>query len=193
MPPLHPGGKYFFDPALDPVWAACVDVGFALSQHGGTGAPDYQPASFASFMVLATEHSFYSGRSLWQLILGGVFDRFPTLKIITHHCGGMVPFFAGRVSGAGQANLDAAGGVKVKVSRPTMDYFKMFYGDTALSGYTPGLMLGYNFFGADHVLFGTDAPFGEVKDKIASVANMAIPESDKAKIFSGNARRLLGI
>jgi predicted TIM-barrel fold metal-dependent hydrolase len=81
MPPLHPGGKYFFDPALDPIWSACVEVGFALSQHGGGGAPDYQPTSFASFMVLATEHSFYSGRSLWQLILGGVFDRFPTLKI----------------------------------------------------------------------------------------------------------------
>jgi predicted TIM-barrel fold metal-dependent hydrolase len=81
MPPLHPGGKYFFDPALDPIWAACREVGFALSQHGGTGAPQYEPASFASFMVLATEHSFFSGRSLWQLILGGVFDRFPELQI----------------------------------------------------------------------------------------------------------------
>jgi predicted TIM-barrel fold metal-dependent hydrolase len=81
MPPLHPGGKYFFDPALDPVWGACLEVGFALSQHGGTGSPEYQPTSFASFMVLATEHSFFSGRSLWQLILGGVFDRFPELRI----------------------------------------------------------------------------------------------------------------
>jgi predicted TIM-barrel fold metal-dependent hydrolase len=81
MPPLHPGGKYFFDPALDPVWAACQDVGFALTQHGGTGAPRYEPASFASFMVLATEHSFFSGRSLWQLILGGVFARFPDLAV----------------------------------------------------------------------------------------------------------------
>ncbi len=81
MPPLHPGGRYFFDPVLDPIWAACVEVGFALGQHGGTGAPQYEPPSFASFMVLATEHSFFSGRSLWQLILGGVFDRFPTLRI----------------------------------------------------------------------------------------------------------------
>lgn len=81
MPALHPGGRYFFDPALDPVWAACQEVGLPLAQHGGTGAPKYEPQSFASFMVLATEHSFFSGRSLWQLILGGVFDRFPNLKI----------------------------------------------------------------------------------------------------------------
>jgi predicted TIM-barrel fold metal-dependent hydrolase len=81
MPPLYPGSKFFFDPALDPIWAACQDVELPLSQHGGTGAPNYQPQVFAAFMVLAAEHSFFSGRSLWQLILGGVFDRFPELKI----------------------------------------------------------------------------------------------------------------
>ena len=37
MPALLPGGTFFFDPALDPVWAACVDVGLPVSQHGGTG------------------------------------------------------------------------------------------------------------------------------------------------------------
>jgi hypothetical protein len=52
-----------------------------LSQHGGFGAPNYHPAGPASFLVLATEHSFFSGRSLWQMILGGVFDRFPQLKV----------------------------------------------------------------------------------------------------------------
>jgi len=81
MPPLYPGSKFFFDPALDPIWSACVEVGLPLSQHGGTGAPNYQPQGMAAFMVLAAEHSFFSGRSLWQLILGGVFDRFPDLKI----------------------------------------------------------------------------------------------------------------
>jgi predicted TIM-barrel fold metal-dependent hydrolase len=81
MPPLYPGSKFFFDPALDPIWAACQETGLPLSQHGGTGAPDYQPAGFAAILVLAAEHSFFSGRSLGQMILGGVFDRFPDLKL----------------------------------------------------------------------------------------------------------------
>jgi predicted TIM-barrel fold metal-dependent hydrolase len=81
MPPLYPGSKFFFDPALDPIWAACVETGLPLSQHGGTGAPNYQPLGFSAFMVLSVEHSFFSGRSLWQLILGGVFERFPDLKL----------------------------------------------------------------------------------------------------------------
>jgi predicted TIM-barrel fold metal-dependent hydrolase len=84
MPPLRPeipGSRYFFDPALDPVWAACAETGLPLSQHGGVGTPNYHPMGPAAFLVLATEHSFFSGRSLWQLILGGVFDRFPSLKV----------------------------------------------------------------------------------------------------------------
>ena len=81
MPPLHLGGPYFFDPALDPIWAACQEAGLVLCQHGGTGSPEYAPKSFASFMVLAAEHWFFSSRSLWQLILGGVFERFPQLKL----------------------------------------------------------------------------------------------------------------
>jgi predicted TIM-barrel fold metal-dependent hydrolase len=81
MPPLLPGGTFFFDPALDPVWAACVEVDLPVSQHGGSGAPTYGPPGFAAIMTLAQEHSFYSGRSLWQLILGGVFERFPELRV----------------------------------------------------------------------------------------------------------------
>jgi predicted TIM-barrel fold metal-dependent hydrolase len=81
MPPLYPGSKYFFDPALDPVWRACVETGLPISQHGGVGAPNYRPQIPAAFLVLATEHSFFSGRSMWQMILGGVFERFPDLKV----------------------------------------------------------------------------------------------------------------
>ena len=81
MPALLPGGRFFFDPALDPVWATCVEVGLPISQHGGSGAPAYAPPGFAAIMTLALEHSFYSGRSLWQMILGGVFERFPELRV----------------------------------------------------------------------------------------------------------------
>jgi predicted TIM-barrel fold metal-dependent hydrolase len=82
MPPLNPGGTFFFDPVLDPVWAAISETGLPISQHGGTGAPTYSPPGFAAIICLAMEHSFFSGRSLWQLMLGGVFDRFPDLQLV---------------------------------------------------------------------------------------------------------------
>ena len=82
MPALYPGGTYFFDPALDPVWAAIEETGLPISQHGGVGAPTYTPPGLAAILTLAYEHAFYSGRSLWQMIVGGVFDRFPRLRVV---------------------------------------------------------------------------------------------------------------
>ncbi len=82
MPALDPGGIFFFDPVLDPVWAACEEVGLPISQHGGAGSPQYDPPGYAAIMTLAMEQSFFAGRSLWQMILGGVFERFPKLQIV---------------------------------------------------------------------------------------------------------------
>lgn len=81
MPPLNPGGTFFFDPVLDPVWAAVCDVALPISQHGGAGLPAYSPPGFASILTTATENAFFSNRSMWQMIVGGVFDRFPDLKV----------------------------------------------------------------------------------------------------------------
>ena len=82
MPALMPGGTAYFNPVLDPVWAAIEEVGLPISQHGGAGAPLYDPPGFAAIMTLALEQQFYCGRSLWQMIYGGVFDRFPDLHLI---------------------------------------------------------------------------------------------------------------
>ena len=84
-----------------------------------------------------------------------------------------------------------------KLSRAPLDYYRMFYVDTSVSGSTPALMCAYAFYGADHMLFGTDMPYdrgnGEIKvrETIRSIEEMAVPESDKQKIFEGNAKRLM--
>jgi predicted TIM-barrel fold metal-dependent hydrolase len=82
MPGLYPGGTFFFDPVLDPIWAAIQETGLPISQHGGVGAPTYTPAGLAAILTLSFEHAFFSGRSLWQMIVGGVFDRFPDLRVV---------------------------------------------------------------------------------------------------------------
>jgi aminocarboxymuconate-semialdehyde decarboxylase len=72
----------------------------------------------------------------------------------------------------------------------------MFYGDTATNGSTPALMCGYAFFGADHMLFGTDFPYDAqlgdifIRQGIAAIEQMDIPGPEKKKIFEDNAREL---
>ena len=79
--------------------------------------------------------------------------------------------------------------------RDPVEHFRKFYADTAVYGTTAALMCGYDFFGADHLLFGTDAPmgpeYGLTVDTIHCVNSMSISDVDKEKIFEQNAVKLL--
>jgi len=144
------------------------------------------------------ETSAFMGR----MVFAGMFARHPNLKIITHHCGAMVPYFEGRVGGGldqlgkrSDDQEDTAG--KARVGERPIEAFHRFYGDTALFGSTAGLVCGLAFFGDERVLFGTDMPFdpegglGFVRETIASIERMNLAEDVKQKIYEGNARRLL--
>ena len=86
---------------------------------------------------------------------------------------------------------------KRPLSKPPIEYYRMFYADTALYGATPSLMCGYAFFGPDHLLFGTDMPYDcengarYTRQTIAAIEKMEITKSDKAQIYNYNAMRLL--
>jgi len=137
-----------------------------------------------------------------RLVFAGIFDAFPNLKIITHHTGAMVPYFEGRV-GPGLDQLGVrtpavdAELVRHNLKRRPLDYFRMFYGDTALFGAVAPLECGLAFFGLDHILFASDMPFdpekgpGFIRETIRAIEAMSIAPSDREKIYAGNAKRLL--
>src|SRR5438552_3020138 len=94
----------------------------------------------------------------------GIFDRHFELRIIIYYMGVMILFCAGRVGGG----LDQLGsrsddpedmGALTRLRKRPIDYFRMFYGDTALFGAWHAMESGLEFFGPDHVLFGRDIPF----------------------------------
>jgi aminocarboxymuconate-semialdehyde decarboxylase len=79
------------------------------------------------------------------------------------------------------------------LKKPHLDYFKMFYFDTAMFGGEAGLPSGLKFFGADHVVFATDAPFGPVGPTLDALNRFELDPLDRNKIISGNAENLLGM
>ncbi len=129
---------------------------------------------------------YESTAAMVHLVLGGILEKYPRIKIIVHHCGAMVPFFAGRIEESYDASRTIHGMEnKTKLSKPFIDYFKMFYTDTVLGRGTAGLMCGHAFFGADHLLFATDMPYdaemgNRVGRTIEAVDAMAISASGKA-------------
>ena len=137
-----------------------------------------------------------------RLVFSGIFDRHPDLAIITHHMGAMLPYFEGRAAGGldqlGTRTEDPDDAVALgRLERRPLDYFKMFYGDTALFGAHHAMECGLAFFGADRVLFGTDMPFdpekgpGFIRDTIAAMERMRATPDEKTLIYEGNARRML--
>ena len=136
---------------------------------------------------------FDSTQAVWRLIFGGVLDRYPSLKIVMHHLGALIPFFSRRI----ETNVN--GFLKDKLRRPLSEYWKNLYGDTATDGTTASYPCGYSFFGADRMVFGSDYPFGPeagedfIRSNLEGVKGMKIPAADKKKILSGNAKKLLKI
>lgn len=140
--------------------------------------------------------------AMGRLVFSGIFDQHPDLMIIAHHLGAMIPFFEERAGSGldqlGSRTEDPDDAVALgRLRRRPLDYFRLFYGDTALFGARPGLECGLAFFGADHILFGTDMPFdpekgpGYIRETIRCLEEMRASSEEKAKIYEGNARRLL--
>jgi aminocarboxymuconate-semialdehyde decarboxylase len=136
--------------------------------------------------------------AMTRLVFAGIFEKFPTIKFITHHCGGMIPYFADRIVVHYNNGLERLGQKFFPgLTKHPIEYFKMFYNDTALNGNTSGLMCAYHFFGEDHLLFGSDMPYDvgngaiTIRQTIGAIEGMDIPESSKKKIYEGNARNLL--
>jgi aminocarboxymuconate-semialdehyde decarboxylase len=137
-----------------------------------------------------------------RMVFSGLLDKLPDLRIITHHCGGMLPFFAGRAEtlwsqlGTRTTDEDYSGVLK-GLKKPFMEYFKMFYGDTVLGGSASALRCGLDFFGPDHVVFASDCPFDPeggpmfIRDGIRSVEALNLSDDVVQKIFVENAMRLL--
>jgi aminocarboxymuconate-semialdehyde decarboxylase len=137
-----------------------------------------------------------------RLIYSGIFDELPGLKIISHHMGGMIPYFSGKINlgfrqiffGTSERNPAAE---EAGLKRRPIDYFKLLYADTALGGEVAPTRCGHAFFGTARTLFATDAPFDAeqgralIRDTIRAVEALEISKAEQARILEGNARALL--
>lgn len=159
--------------------------------------PDYPDEAMSKYgLFLAFSWPYETTIAMGRLVFSGVLEKFPNLTFITHHCGGMLPSFYKRVTLIPPKVM--TGDVQGLTKSP-VEYFQRFYADTVMGGNTAALMAGHSFFGADHLLFATDYPYpgGAAQSDVAvevvikSVEAMQIPDEEKARIFSKNAKRLL--
>jgi predicted TIM-barrel fold metal-dependent hydrolase len=204
----HVNGHPMDEPRFEPLYARAAEIGRMLWVHPSRDSswadyPTEERSRYELWWVFGWEYdtAVFMGR----IVLSGVLERHPELKVLVHHGGSLVPHFAGRV-GPGLDQLGArtppdqrADVEHPPLSRRPIDYFHLFYADTAMFGAAHAIRCSLEFFGADRVLFASDSPFdpekgpGYIRSTIANIESLGLSEEDRRAIYEGNARRLLGL
>ena len=195
------------DPRFEPLFARMAELDRAIWVHPARTAtmPDYPTENRSKYELWwVFGWPYETAIFMSRLIFSGHLDRYPNLRILTHHAGGMVPHFAGRI-GPGLDQLGARtpeedlGALARRLRKRPFDYYKMFYGDTALFGAEHALRCAIEFFGVDHMLFGSDMPFDPekgpqfIRETIANLDAIGLSAADRQRIDEQNARRVLRI
>ena len=208
------GGYYDYDyesvkpldaPELWPIYDSMSRHNLPIWIHprGKTGVPAYPGEEKGRYQLAQIlGWPIESSMAMCRLVCSGVLNEYPNLKFIIHHCGsGIIPALAGRLDYPFDFVLKGRkpdGEDPFKTKSP-IEYLRMFYADTALCGDVPILMCSHDFFGTEHMLFGTDYPYDQeggdsyIRLTINAVHGMGISADDKEKIFEGNARRILSL
>lgn len=118
-----------------------------------------------------------------RLVFSGVMERHPKLKLVMSHTGGALPYQAAR--------MDKNGG-KAKLPSMPSTYLKRMYTDT-VSPHAMGIKFAIDFYGIDHVMYGTDYPCWDPATCLRLIDEIGLSEADRQKLFVDNVRRVFGI
>ena len=204
----HVNGHPLDEERFEPFWARMAEIGKPVWVHPSRNAswsdyPTEDVSKYEIWWVFGWEYD--TAAFMARIVFSGVLERHPDLKILIHHGGSMVPHFAGRV-GPGWDQLgartppDRAYEIEhPPLSKRPLDYFKMFYADTAMFGAAHAIQCCIEFFGVDRILFASDTPFdpekgpGYIRSTIDNLESLDLSAEDREKIYAGNARRVLGV
>jgi hypothetical protein len=185
-------GVFLDDPRFTPVFEAAQALDVPIYLHPTAPPPAVQQAYYGG---LPGRFDFFLSRAAWgwhaelgmhclRLIVSGLFDRFPRLKIMIGHLGENLPFSLARA--------DSIFSRRAKLPRGVAEYFhEHFYVTT--SGYftLPPFLCALQVVGADSILFSVDYPFSSNAEGRAFLNSLAISPQDLEKISHLNAERLL--
>ena len=194
------------DPEFFPIFERAVKhhkVPIWMHPARGANVPDYAGETKSKYEIWQVlGWPFETSVAMARIVFSGLLDRLPEMTIITHHLGAMIPYFEGRVGplwdqlGTRTSDEDYSALLKSMKKRP-LEYFRMFYGDTAVGGSAAAIECGLKFFGADRVLFASDCPFDPeagpmfIRETIKVLDAMDLGEDERQKIYFKNALRLM--
>lgn len=181
-------------PDLEPIFQKLDERGCPLWIHPDRNYTwsDYKSEPSSRYEIFwSLGWPYETATCVARLVYEGYFERFRNLHIISHHGAGGIPFFSERL--AFEPILEDRADVGNARQTHPLDYFRRVYADTAMFGARHAVRCVIDFFAQDHVVFGTDWPFGEhfIRETIRNIEELDLPDSQAEAVFHGNAERLL--
>ena len=179
-------GANLDDPGLDPFWktAEVMQVPLIIHPLNPLGIERLGKYFLTHIVGLLADTTV----GVASMYFSGVLDRFPDLKIILCHGGGFLPYQFGRMTRGREIQPE----IQKNTALMGRDVLRWFYYDTIV--FEPDVL---EFLiaevGADHVLLGSDCPFGIGDPRPLDIIDrIRLDQADKDKILGGNAERLFG-
>jgi aminocarboxymuconate-semialdehyde decarboxylase len=195
-------------PEFEPFFAAMNRLGKPIWLHPARGAnrPDYVDEQKSLYEIWWTfGWSYETSTAMARLVFSKILDKYPNLKIMVHHFGGIVPMLEGRIGpgwdqlGARTSDEDLGALLKILKKRP-LDYFKQnFFADTAVFGARPATVCGLAFYPGDKVLFASDCPFdpekgpGYIRETLKILDSLDLTKEQRDKIYYKNLEAMTGV
>ncbi len=184
-------GVFFDDPKFWPVFERAEALDVPLYMHPAMPDPTvidryYQPYAkeFPALLNAGWGFTVETATQCIRLVLSGVLEKYPGVKIIVGHLGEGLPFLLWRIDHA----LSRPGNKPVKFREV---FSRNFYITTSGNFSDPALLCSLQEMGADRILFSIDWPFVPNAPGVEWIERVHLNAEDKAKILNGNARRLL--
>lgn len=177
------------DVSLDPFWAEAERLGAAIFVHPWEmmGA-DRTQKYFQQWLIGMPAETTLAATSM---IFGGVFDRYPELRVMFSHAGGSLPFTIGRISHGYHARPDLC---NVNTVADPRSYIGKFWVD-GITHDEGALRYLINVMGANRIAYGTDYPFplGDLEHGRFIEEMDGLPEEVKNQVLSGSVVEFLGL
>jgi aminocarboxymuconate-semialdehyde decarboxylase len=169
-----------------PIYEVANDLGAVLYIHpthplGVEAMTDFWLMPLVGFLMDTT-------LAAAKIVFSGVAERFPRIQWVLGHLGGAIPYLAERLD----RGYEAFSECRENIPRPPSSYLKNFYYDTV--NFNPqAIHLAIQFAGVERILAGSDYPhqIGSIPKMVDSIRALDLSEEDTAKIYGGNAARLL--
>ena len=200
-------GKPLDRPEFEPFFATMAKLGKPVWVHPARASnfPDYLDEKRSLYEIWWTfGWSYETAAFMARMVFSKTIDKYPDLKLLTHHFGGIVPMLEGRV-GPGQDQLGARtsdedlGALRRSLKKRPLDYFKQdFYCDTAVFGSHAATVCGLAFFPLDKVVFASDCPFdpekgtGYIRETLKILDSLDLSKEARDKIYYKNLERITG-